>query len=290
MKILRIFIVLLLGLFLFECGGQKATLTIDVTKPMNIEYKGIKGKAFPYKAEAFANIVYIDPVDNAEKITDQSVDYTCSYMYLEDEVSGDLSYQIILGDMTVSTSFMRAKPQIKAFRRLKGRRVRFSLGKKGGIKNVKELDVVRMEADMPFNPVDQIYTNFIRLPDKPVKKGDSWTATVTAPLTSLQLQGELKFTDNCTLEDIEIKKGIECHKISFVRDAEYSGNINLPGLNYEINGKGKEKGNFWFDSKRGIIVLIESTSTEKVISGLPQFPTAKVEINISGKYKFELKE
>jgi len=294
MKTLRIILVMagvvILASLLYHCGGTKAALTIDVTKPITLEYKGEKGRAFSYKSELSLNHVYVSPEDNAEKMTDIIANYTCQYRYVEDEPSGDLAYHIILGDYTLTRSVMNARPEVKPFLRLKGRRVSFSLDKLGEISNKKELDVIRLEADMPVNPVDDIQFNFIRFPDRPVKQGDTWSATYKPQLTSLQLQGEVDITDTYTLEGAEYKKDIECIKIRIDRKFTYTGNINLPGLEYEINGEGEEDIKYWFDNARGIVIAIERQGREKVVSGVPEMPMAKVDQVFSTRLKFEIQE
>jgi len=290
-KIIGVFLcVLVLSIILYECGGQKAALTIDVTKPMTLRYKGVKGVAFNYNTELSLNHVYVSPEDNSEKMIDYIANYDYQLRYVDDEASGDMTYHLILGEYTLSRSVMNARPQVTPFIRLKGRRVSFSLSPTGAIKNRKELDVIRMEADMPVNPIDDVQWHFIKFPEQPVKKGDTWTKNFDVALTSLQLQGEAKVTDTYTFDGAEFKNDVECIKILIDRTYDYHGNINLPGLNYDIDGTAEEDLEFWFDIARGIIIAIERTGTEKIVSGVPEMPAAKVDQTLNTKLKFEIKE
>ena len=86
------------------------------------------------------------------------------------------------------------------------------------------------------------------------------------------------------------KRDIECIKISIDRKYDYKGNISLPGLDYEINGDAEEELKFWFDNARGIIVSIERDGKEKIVSGDPEMPAAKVDQALNTKMKFEIRE
>jgi hypothetical protein len=119
-----------------------------------------------------------------------------------------------------------------------------------------------------INPTDMLRRLFVELPEKAVATGDTWKQTRpdTVNVQGMTLISKPDITYK--VAGTETKSGYDCLKITFEGTATQYGTGSRQGMELVIDGKVKSKGTAFFAPKPGILVAVESSSTNDMnISG-----------------------
>ncbi|MFB3880622.1 MAG: hypothetical protein ACE149_05130 [Armatimonadota bacterium] len=106
------------------------------------------------------------------------------------------------------------------------------------------------------------------LPDKPVKKGDKWSGTVTIP--GVVMGGDLKVNYQSVLLGEEQFRGAACQKIKTTATATFAASEDLPEVGGTVKVSAKQTGQYtWlFDAERGLIASAQGTERVSVTAQL----------------------
>lgn len=167
------------------------------------------------------------------------------------------------------------------FSELIGKKVKFILlpnGKAEGFDGFDALPEITSSGGGELNEETYILgvkTTFPRLPDKPVKIGDTWSDTLVMDIP--QGNSVLKSENNFTYKLIEETKkdGFDCLKIEMTGTSRLSGDFEQEGMLLSIEREETSTGTLYFAYKEGMLISIES---ESIGEGIIIVPSVGMEI------------
>lgn len=171
--------------------------------------------------------------------------------------------------------------------RTKGKKTGYLIDKYGTLIKKEDIDSLKGRNADSYLSTRMIF----QLPSKEVKQGDTWTAEMPDVILSPGGKFKSTTTTNYKLEGKEIINGTECLKISFDANLVYNGSTeakaNMNGeestVTISVDGKAKNKGVFYFDYNKGIIISCESVLKTDEATFLDQN-----EIDITTEYKVSM--
>lgn len=179
------------------------------------------------------------------------------------------------------------------FSELIGKKVKFVLlpnGKVEGFEGFDGLPEITSSTGDELNEETYILgikTTFPRLPDGPVKIGDTWSDTqvMDIPQGNNILKAENSFTYKL-IEETE-KDGFDCLKIEITGTSRLNGDFEQGGTALYIEREGTSTGTLYFAYKEGMFISLESESLDEgiidVLSAgveIPQTNTTKGSITV----------
>lgn len=110
----------------------------------------------------------------------------------------------------------------------------------------------------------------IKLPDNPVKIGDTWNSIDSVKNQSEN--GETKAINNTTfkVEGKETKEGKECLNISFIKNTKSSNTFSQGDVSSISEGETTTKGTLYFDLIGGMVISFEANSDSKQNIEIPE--------------------
>jgi len=161
------------------------------------------------------------------------------------------------------------------FSELIGKKVTFVLlpnGKIEGFEGFDSLQEITMRTNSELNKETYIIgveSTFPRLPDGPIKIGDTWTDTqvMDIPQGGSVLVSENNFTYKL-IEETE-KDGFDCLKIEMTGTSRTSGDLEQGGYALYIESEDTSTGTLYFAYKEGMFISGESESLGEAIIDVP---------------------
>jgi hypothetical protein len=71
-----------------------------------------------------------------------------------------------------------------------------------------------------------------------------------------------------TFEGVEEKLGLKCARLKLDANLSLSGSGTIQGMNYGLEGEGKNKGTLWVEVKSGMIVYSEMDTEMDMAMGI----------------------
>lgn len=184
---------------------------------------------------------------------------------------GERSQEVVTGGQSLSTDFSQ----------LTGKKTTFVLlrnGKVEGFEGFDDLPDIATSTGEVLNSETYrlgVKTTFPRLPDRPVKIGDSWTdeQDMDIPVEGSTLLSEDKST--YTVIDETQFDGYECLKIEVIGTSKLTGDFEQGGTPLSIERDTTSKGIMYFAYKKGMFIRMESESTAE---GIITVPSASIDI------------
>jgi hypothetical protein len=119
-----------------------------------------------------------------------------------------------------------------------------------------------------INPPDMMRRIFVELPEKAVGTGDTWKQTRPDTISAQGMKIISKPDITFKIAGTETKGGYDCLKITFEGTASQYGTGSRQGMELVIDGAVKSKGIAYLAPKAGLLVYVESSSTNDMnISG-----------------------
>ncbi len=112
------------------------------------------------------------------------------------------------------------------------------------------------------------YAHTVVFPERKVSKGDSWEFSYTDTTSSKDGQTIVKTHGRYTFDGVEKVNDIECARLILNSDFSISGQGVVQGMNYGLEGEGKNTGKIWVDLKSGLLVRSETTSEIEMAMGI----------------------
>jgi hypothetical protein len=118
------------------------------------------------------------------------------------------------------------------------------------------------------NPTEMMRRLFVELPEKALGIGDTWKQTRPDTTNAQGMKIISKPDITYKVAGSEKKSGFDCLKITFEGTASQYGTGSRQGMELVIDGTSKSKGTAYFAVKSGILVSVESSTTNDTnISG-----------------------
>lgn len=205
---------------------------------------------------------------------------TDTYVVLSSDKEKGMSLELEMGERTQDISSDMGSASAD-FSELVGKKVKFVLlsdGEVEGFEGFDELpEVTTASGDVLTKDlyILGVKGSFAKLPDKPVKFGDTWSDVQGE---DVPLGGGTLRSDNETVytlvEEVE-KDGYACLKIEFTDKSKLSGDFEQQGQLLTLDRETTTKGNLYFAYEIGMFVLYE---TEAKAEGIIFVPSAGIEI------------
>ncbi len=112
------------------------------------------------------------------------------------------------------------------------------------------------------------YTFSLIFPQDELTPGKSWSFSYSDTTTSEEGKTIVKTNGKYTFEGVEEKIGLKCARLKLDADLSISGSGTIQGINYGLEGEGKNKGTIWVEVKSGMIVYSEMDTEMDMAMGI----------------------
>ncbi len=127
------------------------------------------------------------------------------------------------------------------------------------------------------------YSHSVVFPEKSIKVGDSWDFAYTDTTSGDEDKTIVKANGKYVFNGVEEKNGVKCAKLNLDANFSISGQGTIQGMNYGLEGEGKNVGNVWIDLKTGLVVYSETETEMEMAMGI----TGQVEMTLPMNQKFK---
>jgi hypothetical protein len=248
MKKLKSFITLMfLALFVSGLSAQET---------YKLEYKFEKGKTYRYKEVTSG---YITQEMMGKEIKMKNETNSVNRLLVDDVTKNGGAVLIISADsMKVFSSSPRGDTTM-IINELVGKRTKVTISNIGKIEKREVLDSVKLMG-RAAGAAQRESIQFPQLSDKPLKIGDTWIASTSDTLE--QMGGKITVASSYEYKLVgKEKKDIhDCFKVSFTGKVTTEGKASVQGMEFFIDGSGKNSGTIFFDQKAGLVVHEETAS------------------------------
>ncbi len=208
------------------------------------------------------------------------------YSYLIQEVLPN-------GDVEIVVSIDTVKTNVKATQALfdttfvipVGFKFKQILDKYGKSKKfeILEMKEFQLPGGMGRGIAKRNYSHSVIFPEKELKRGDSWDFSYDDSTSAEAGKTFWKVKGKYTFEGIEDKNGVRCAKLNLDANFSISGQGVIRGMNYGLEGEGKNVGTIWVDVKTGVVVHSEVNTEIEMAMGI----SGQVEMAMPMTQKFK---
>ncbi|MGE5431924.1 MAG: hypothetical protein ACM3QX_12660 [Syntrophomonadaceae bacterium] len=134
-----------------------------------------------------------------------------------------------------------------------GKKTRIRMLEDGTVEKTTVIDSIKMLNLSGLTQSNLI--RFVKLPAGEVKAGVPWTTTTTDTV-DIMGSGKMLNTVNSTYTIVGREKvlGHDCLKMTYTGDVKNSGQAQIMGMSFVLEGAGKMSGNLFFDPVMGMII------------------------------------
>ncbi len=193
------------------------------------------------------------------------------YTYFIQNISPNGDVEIIISIDTIKTSVKSQSPPLDTtFIIPLGSKFKQTLDKYGKVVNFETIEM--KELQLPGGVSRRIdkrsYSHPVVFPEKNISPGEEWTFSYTD--TSATEDGKVieKVSGKYTFKGIEGKNGIRCAKLAIDANVSVSGQGVIQGMNYGLEGEGKNIGTLWIDLNSGALVHMETDTEMEMAMGI----------------------
>jgi len=274
---------------LFFAGSSSAGAQAG-EKLYELKYQMAEGTRFVIKSDGITESVTDQMgMEMVAEITGGGED---TYTVLSANPDKSLSMELEMGEQVQDVSSDQGSASTD-FSALVGKKVKFTLSPNGEVSDFDGFDEL---PEIPTATGDVLTSDlyilgvkesFIRLPDKPVKMGDTWTDVRAndVPLGGATLRSESDYTYKLVEE--AKKDGFDCLKIAIAGKEKLTGDFEQAGTALSIDRETQVTGFLYFAFKQGMFISIEAESkAEGVIvvqiagQEIPQTITTKGTVSV----------
>jgi len=260
-------------------------VSVSLAQEYNLKYNLAKGTKFSLKASSNSDQIQ-EAMGNENSITGaSSSESNCTVLAADDNTGFTLEYEYV---KRTNESEGPMGGSSDDYSELSGKKVKYVLAPNGMVSNFEGFETLPVVERANGQKIDKdryiasVKNIFPKLPEKPVKIGDTWTDTSedTTPMES----GSLKATTNFTytlLEAIQ-KDGKECVKIERKYTQTRAGDFEQMGNTITMSLKSVGTDIIYFDHKNGMLLNIDTSSTSE---GTADVTNQGVVVNLSSTSK-----
>ncbi len=243
----------------FSFAQKKASAWGDAKKGIILSYRPKPGDIFVYER--------ITQDTNTMERMGQSFETTSNSKYvfqLETEQVDSLIHFVLTLD-TLSHSFVGPQgAQAIDFGDIKGKKIRAAITLHGDPKDLTPIDSLPTPklGDQPMqgNAKDWFSVPLFKVPDRPMKIGDSWTEAKLDTTTQIDTTRQSTRTyikdskSQYTVLGEETKLGLTCLHLQIETQYSSQTSAKMSDSQMSAEGDGETKGQVWFAYKEGILV------------------------------------
>ncbi|MFN3135510.1 MAG: hypothetical protein ACK44H_08075 [Candidatus Kryptonium sp.] len=112
------------------------------------------------------------------------------------------------------------------------------------------------------------YSHTVVFPERKISKGDTWDFSYIDTTSNESGQTVVKARGRYTFDGVEKINDIECARLILSSNFAISGQGVIQGMNYGLEGEGKNIGKIWVDLKSGLLVRSETVSEIETAMGI----------------------
>jgi hypothetical protein len=112
------------------------------------------------------------------------------------------------------------------------------------------------------------YTFSLVFPQDELTPGKSWSFSYSDTSSAEEGKTIVKTSGKYTFEGVEEKLGLKCARLKLDANLSLSGSGTIQGMNYGLEGEGKNKGTVWVEVKSGMIVYSEMDTEMDMAMGI----------------------
>lgn len=237
-----------------------------------------QGEQLRYQAEKGVTHQYKINSENKTKAQMMGQDFTTVFSSAieisiegQDSKNGELNFVAKVEKNLSKMDSPMMKDSAMVSKDINGKRVQLVVTPLGKTLKSVALDSIPRPANPMMgnlNPTDMLRRLFVELPEKAVAVGDTWKQTRPDTVNAQGMKIISKPDITYKIAGTEKKNGLDCLKITFEGTASQYGTGSRQGMELVIDGTVKSKGTAYFAPKAGILVSVESSSTNDMnISG-----------------------
>lgn len=281
-------IVLFMGMTLLFLKSQGADL-------VQLRYNYPEGKNLIYKFEEWSDMER--PDGTVKNISE----FISTEQFKSDDKSGPLRISVVLSDTKESTQLYGQIIMRNEIGIIAGEQFLFDLAPNGTITKFTPPSVEKFILKHDLEALEIMMSNlklsfsdfYPRLPNNPVKVGDSWTAEdeINLDYPSLEIQGKGLESRVFKVKNEKKKDGFGCFSIDEKTQLTLKAVFNFIKFMVVVEGTGTKKGEFLFDYERGLAQKYEASykmDAQAMILGEPDVKPIKSKFEYW--YKRELKK
>ncbi|MFA9452827.1 MAG: hypothetical protein ACERK6_02840 [Candidatus Aminicenantaceae bacterium] len=272
---IALMLLVLAALFSLTSAAEKDS---SAQKLYELKYQMKKGTTFVMVSSGTTETVTNQM--GTEVVADIQSEGTDTYVVLSSDKEKGLTIEVEMGERTqdISSDMGSASADFSA---LVGKKAKFVLLPDGEAEGFEGFDVLPEVTTASGEVLTKdlyilgVKGSFPKLPDKPVKFGDTWNDTQgeDVPLGggTLRADNETTYT---LVEEVE-KDGLTCLRIEFTDKSTLTGDFEQQGTLLNLERETTTTGNMYFALEKGMFILYE---TEAKAEGIIFVPSAGIDI------------
>ena len=264
------------------CSTSKK-LVKNAESGVELKYKYTDGKDLQYTYSTTINQFIDVPGQPMDIGIQELLDFNLSP---EGKKGNDVIYKVIINSMTLNLDApgMGANPDLSG---LKGKSFNMSLSQDGKEFDLSDAKNLSYEVNGESQSIEaEFQMIFPKLPDKPVKMGDTWPTKDVVVEKSSGSEITMNFDNVNTLEGFERIKGINCAKITMVSTGTRKGNQSVQGMDLMHDGTVNGTSVFYYAIEGGYFVKYVSEGSQTGIINISGMQD--MSIDVSAKINTEI--
>lgn len=263
--VLAIFSFLIIVFVLLNCAGKKPAIWGDAETGYLLSFRPAVGDFYHYQRT-------MNSVNTSER-AGQSFENTSDqiFSFRLDTKSVDSLITFVLTVDTMSFSMKHSAGEMAVdYGDINGKRVQFSMTPMGERREVVEIDSLPTPQmagrPMPGDAKDRLGIHLFKLPNRPLKIGDTWTETKIDTSTRDDSTRQSTYTSimdgttTYTVVGLEMKEGMDCLHLTLETKSMLESTGSMRGTEINTEGESDGSSHVWFAYKEGILVEYSSTS------------------------------
>lgn len=232
-----------------------------------LRYQPEKGKKFAYSFSTEGTIT--QTVMGVEQTINLNTKMTIHY--LVQNIASNGNVELIISVDTIETRMKTQVLQMDTTLILpvgfKFRQVIDKFGR-GVSFEILEIKQQRLLSGFGENLDKRQYTHAVIFPERKIKPNDSWNFSYADTTISDEGQAIVKTSGKYTFEGIETVNQIRCARLKVDANFAISGQGTIQGMNYGLEGEGKNVGTLWVDLGTGIVVRSDTNAEIETAMGI----------------------
>lgn len=253
---------------------------------IDLKYKMPEGKTYLYKTVINSNVT--QQAMGREMKFNSDVHTITRVLIKSVDDKGNLSLLVSPDSVTVHSN-ARGRDTTISLNDLIGKRTKLVISEYGDVLSKSMIDTLTEKAKMMGSSIMQSISSFYaKLPGKEISEGDNWKQTKTDTIDSMGGRMVVTSDYKYNLKGKENTNGIDCYEIPFTATLSTTGNANMSGMQFYIEGKGKMAGTLYISAADGSVVKEEgknenemtlaTTGNQKMVIPVTQSSTSETDL------------
>ncbi len=256
---------LLILFVLLNCAGKKPPLWGDAETGYLLSFRPAVGDFYQYQRTMHG----VNTTERAGQSFENISDQIFGFQLDTKSVDSLITFVLTVDTMSFTMEHSRGSMAVD-YGNINGKRVQVSMTSLGERREVVEIDSLPTPQmagrPMPGDAKDRLGIHLFKLPDKPLKIGDTWTETKIDTSTRDDSTRQSTYTsimDGTTTYMVvgqEMKEGMDCLHLKLETKSLLESTGSMRGTQMTTEGESEGTSHVWFAIKEGILVEYSSTS------------------------------